>query len=71
MVGLALIEAPDNSITYNFLQKYQLQMVISMQRLHTFCSDNLMKNKKSGEKKVPLQKKLNVKSLLNRDKHIL
>jgi hypothetical protein len=46
-------------------------MVISMQRLHTFCSDNLMKNKKSGEKKGPLQKKINVKSLLNRDKHTL
>ncbi len=46
-------------------------MVISMQRLHTFCSDNLMKNKKSRKKKGPLQKKLNVKSLLNRDKHTL
>lgn len=46
-------------------------MVISMQRFHTFCTDNLMKNKKSGLKKAPLQKKINVKSLLNRDKHTL
>jgi len=52
-----LIEAPDNSIKYNFLQKYQLQMVISMQRLQTFQEGNAGSKRKIQAKKRTVNKK--------------
>ncbi|PUV21868.1 hypothetical protein DCO56_23290 [Sphingobacterium athyrii] len=73
MISLKQIEVIDqNAPDFLTMQKYQLQMVISMPSCAR-RNNNQKRGKKEnfGIKKYMLQKKTNVKSLLNRNKHIL